>query len=149
MLPVEKKRVAGMIVGVGIDIIEIDRVAAAVERDSFVRRVFADEEQAYCDSRGVHRAASYAARFAAKEATVKALGTGFSGGSWREVYVVLDEKGKPHVRLRGYYADLARSLGVSAIHVSLTHARDYAAAQVIMWGGADDETGHGSPDAGN
>ena len=123
-----------VILGIGIDIVEIDRIMAALRRESFARRVFAKEEILYCDSRGAQRMASYAARFAAKEAAVKALGTGFSGGNWQDVYVTVDDKGQPHLQLRGYYQEVAQSRGVSAMYLSLTHARNYAAAQVVIWG---------------
>ncbi|HWR39388.1 MAG TPA: holo-ACP synthase [Patescibacteria group bacterium] len=123
-----------MIVGIGIDIIEIERVNAALQREAFVRRVFTVGEREYCESRGVQRSASYAARFAAKEAAVKALGTGFSGGSWQDVSVVLDAQGQPHLQLQGYYDQVACSKGVTRMYLSLTHAREYAAAQVVMWG---------------
>jgi len=130
-----KRGVFTLILGTGIDIIEIRRIREALERARFVRRVFTDKEQLYCDSRGLQRYASYAARFAGKEAVLKALGTGLSGGQWREIEILPDGRGLPLVQLYGFYQELARQKGVSAIHISLTHAQDYAAAQVIMWGG--------------
>jgi len=128
-----------MIVGIGIDIIEIERIKAAVEKRRFVQRVFSDGEQAYCESRGGQSFASYAARFAGKEAVLKAFGTGLVGGKWREIEILPDSLGRPTVKLSGYYEQMARQKGVSAIHISLTHAREYAAAQVVIWGGAADE----------
>lgn len=136
-----------MIVGIGVDIIEIERIRAAVERRQFVKRVFTDNEQVYCDSRGAQRYASYAARFAGKEAVLKALGTGLSGGEWREVEILPDKLGRPTVKLSGYFKELAEQKGVLDIHISLTHAREYAAAQVIIWGGAADESRQGGRDA--
>ena len=138
-----------MIVGIGIDIIEIERIKAAVEKQRFVQRVFSDGEQAYCESRGVQSFASYAARFAGKEAVLKALGTGFVGGKWREIEILPDSLGRPTVKLSGYYEQMARQKGVSAIHISLTHAREYAAAQVVIWGGAADEGCQGGRNEGD
>ena len=131
-----------MIVGIGIDIVEIDRMAAALQREAFIKRVFSEEEQNYCEGRGGQRAASYAARFAAKEAAVKALGTGFSGGCWKDVSVTQDGNGQPYLRLQGHYASVARVRGVTRMYLSLTHAREYAAAQVVMWG-EENEAGNG------
>lgn len=128
-----------MILGTGIDIIEIARVKKALEQPRFAGRVFTEDEQRYCESRGVQRFASYAARFAGKEAVLKALGTGLSGGEWRQVEILPGESGAPVVRLYGYYEALARQKGIACIHISLTHAREYAAAQVVLWGGAADE----------
>lgn len=125
-----------MIVGIGIDIIEIHRMRTAIDNPSFVRRVFTPAESAYCLSRGRQGAASYAARFAAKEAVMKALGTGLAGGgTWLEIETLPDAMGKPVLKLTGAFNQLADSLGVTCIHVSLTHAQDYAAAQVLLWKG--------------
>lgn len=124
-----------MIIGVGIDIVEISRIAAAIKRTAFIDRVFTPAEQVYCESRGVQRAASYAARFAAKEAVLKALGTGLRGGTWQDVEITNNSLGRPLVQMTGYYQNLAGELGVQEIYLSVTHARDYAAAQVVLWGG--------------
>lgn len=121
-----------MIIGVGCDIIEIKRVAKAIERETFVRRVFAASEVAYCCSRGKQAAASFAARFAAKEAVLKALGTGLRGGELTEIVVANDELGKPQVNLSGYHAQLAQSKGVAHIHISLSHSRETAIAYVVL-----------------
>jgi holo-[acyl-carrier protein] synthase len=128
-----------MIQGIGIDIIEIDRIANAVKRELFVQRVFTPGEQLYCDQRGVQRAASYAARFAGKEAVVKAFGTGLVEGSFQDIEILPDDKGCPQVKLRGFFAEFAQRLGVRQIHISLTHAREYAAAHAILWGGKTGE----------
>lgn len=123
-----------MILGTGIDIIEIERIKKAVMKENFVKRVFTELEQIYCHSRGAQAAASYAARFAAKEAVMKALGTGLAGGNWLDIEVCNDEAGKPQLALSGSFGRLAAQQGVTAIHLSLTHAREYAAAQVILCG---------------
>lgn len=121
-----------MIVGVGCDIIEIERIARAIKSESFTRRVFTAEEAAYCQRRGQQAAASFAARFAAKEAVLKALGTGLREGSLQEIAVDNDGLGKPLVQLSGHFAMLAKQLGVKNIQISLSHSRDFAVAYVIM-----------------
>lgn len=121
-----------MIVGIGCDIIEIERIARAVKRESFIQRVFTAKEAAYCQSRGQQAAASFAARFAAKEAVLKALGTGLREGSLQEIAVANDALGKPLVQLSGHFAALSRQLGVKNIQISLSHSRDFAVAYVIM-----------------
>ncbi|MFU2360578.1 MAG: holo-ACP synthase [Phascolarctobacterium sp.] len=121
-----------MIVGVGCDIIEIERIARAIKSESFIRRVFTAEEAAYCQRRGQQAAASFAARFAAKEAVLKALGTGLREGSLQEIAVDNDGLGKPLVQLSGHFAMLAKQLGVKNIQISLSHSREFAVAYVIM-----------------
>lgn len=121
-----------MIVGIGCDIIEIERIARAIKSESFIRRVFTAEEAAYCQKRGQQAAASFAARFAAKEAVLKALGTGLREGSLQEIAVDNDGLGKPLVQLSGHFAMLAKQLGVKNIQISLSHSRDFAVAYVIM-----------------
>ena len=123
-----------MVVGIGIDLVEIHRMKQAIERPAFIKRVFTTDEETYCIGRGRQSAASYAARFAAKEAVMKALGTGLSGGgTWQDIEVLPDELGKPVMSLKGFFGELARELGVTRIHVSLSHAQDYATAQVLLW----------------
>ena len=125
-----------MILGIGIDIVEIHRMRSAIDSPAFVSRVFTPAEIVYCQGRGRQGAASFAARFAAKEAVMKALGTGLAGGgTWQEIETLPDSMGKPELRLSGVFAQLAERLGVTSIHVSLTHAQDYAAAQVLLWKG--------------
>ena len=123
-----------MIRGIGIDIIEIRRISEAISRKSFVNRVFTANEQQYCDSRGVQKAASYAARFAAKEAVMKALGTGLAEGTWKDVEVTVDTAGKPSVQLTGFFAAKAHELGAANIYISLSHTKEYAVAQAILEG---------------
>ena len=121
-----------MIVGIGCDIIEIERIARAIKSESFIRRVFTAEEAAYCQRRGQQAAASFAARFAAKEAVLKALGTGLREGSLQEIAVDNDGLGKPFVLPSGHFAMLAKQLGVKNIQISLSHSRELATAYVIM-----------------
>ena len=123
-----------MIIGIGCDIIEINRVEKAVQSDSFKKRVFTEAEIAYCESRGKQQFASFAARFAAKEAVLKALGTGLRGGELVELEVLNDELGCPQMSLRGYHEELAKSKGVGKIHVTLSHSKDSAMAYVVLEG---------------
>ena len=108
----------------GVDFIEIERVAGVLERhgDRFLKRVFTPDEIAYC--RG--RAPNLAARFAAKEAVMKSLGTGFRGVSWRDVEVIRAPSGAPSPRLHGRALRRARRLGVTEIAISLTHSKGFA-----------------------
>ena len=123
-----------MLIGVGCDVIEIARVQKAIVKRSFVERVFAPEEIAYCESRGKQAAASFAARFAAKEAVLKALGTGLRGGELTEIVITNDELGKPSVQLLGYHGQLTAKLGVKKIAISMSHSRETALAYVVMEG---------------
>lgn len=120
-----------MIIGVGTDIIEIGRVRKAVAKKFFRDNVFTETEQNYCESRGKNSAASYAARFAAKEAFFKALGTGIIL-PLTDVEIINDERGAPKINLRGRAATLAEEKGVGKISLSLSHAHDFATAICIL-----------------
>lgn len=123
-----------MIVGLGIDIAEIDRLAAAIERhgEHFIRRIFTDTEIEYCE-RHRNRAERYAGRFAAKEATMKALGTGWRRGvRWVDIEVVRPKGSAPQVVLHGEAKQHAERLGVKHIALSITHSGNLAFAQVIF-----------------
>ena len=113
---------------VGIDIIEIERVAAALGRfgERFLRRVYTAEEAAFCRGR-VHE---LAVRFAAKEAVMKALGTGARGVAWREIEVLPNHRGKPLVYLHGRAQQRAERIGLTEIDISMSHSRDFAVAFV-------------------
>ena len=123
-----------MIVGIGIDRIEIDRVRTAWRRhgERFHRRVYTDDEWCYCLSRP-DPASSLAARFAAKEATMKAMGRGWEGGiRFRQIEITRNSAGAPGVRFHGAALDYSRSLGAGHSHVSLTHDRTHAMALVVI-----------------
>ena len=120
-----------MIIGLGTDIIEIERVRRAVGKKNFLNNVFTETEQNYCNSRGKNSAASYAARFAAKEAFFKALGTGIFT-RLTDVEIVNDERGAPKIFLRGKAKISADERGVKKISVSLSHSREVATAVCII-----------------
>ena len=123
-----------MVIGIGTDLIEIARIEQSVARygDRFLERVFTPAEILYC-RRKKNAAESFAARFAAKEAGAKALGTGISHGiSWLELEVLREPTGKPTLALTGRAAARAQSLGVARISLSLTHSRTTALAIVLM-----------------
>ena len=121
-----------MILGIGTDIIEIKRVRKAVENPRFLERVYTEKEREYCESRGAQRAASYAARWAGKEAVLKAFGTGLREGELTEIEILPDEQGCPQTVLTGFWAELAERRGISRALVSLSHAQEYATAVCVL-----------------
>lgn len=125
-----------MIVGTGVDVVEVARIRAAVERfgNRFMSRVFTPAEVQYCTSKS-NASERLAARFAAKEAGMKAIGTGLRHGvSWRDLEVVRDPSGKPSLHLTGKVAEFAARLGCKQVHLSLSHSADHAVAFVILEG---------------
>jgi holo-[acyl-carrier protein] synthase len=123
-----------MILGTGVDIAEVARIRESIERfgDRFLRRIFTDGEIRYCEQKAT-RFESYAARFAAKEAGMKALGTGWSRGvRWRDIEVVRPKGQRPTIQFHGEAAAIAARLGTKNIALSLTHTSDQALAHVIL-----------------
>lgn len=124
----------GTVIGIGIDLEEIERVAQVFSTPRALTRVFTPYEIAYCQPKR-NCSQHLAARFAAKEALFKALGTGWSGGlHWTDAEVRNEPSGKPYVRLYGAAQDLADQLGVHTILITLSHSRQYAIAQVMLLG---------------
>lgn len=119
--------------GVGVDLVEIARMEEAItRRPRLKRRLFTDAERAYCERRA-RPAEHYAARFAAREAVLKALGTGFAGMGFKDVEVVVDERtGAPSARLFGAAAARAQELGVQEVALSLSHTREVAVANAVL-----------------
>jgi holo-[acyl-carrier protein] synthase len=123
-----------MIVGTGIDIAEVPRIREAIERhgERFLKRIFTEGEIQYCESKA-NRVERYAARFAAKEAGMKAIGTGWNHGvRWRDIEVARKPGGRPTLQLHGKAAEFAAKLGATNIALSLTHTAEQAIAQVIL-----------------
>ena len=123
-----------MIVGTGIDIVEVPRVGAAIERfgGRFLQRIFTEGEIRYCESKA-NRVERLAARFAAKEAAMKALGTGWNRGvTWRDIEVRRQPGGRPTVTFSGKAAEFAAGLGMTRAALSLSHTPAEAIAQVIL-----------------
>jgi len=129
------------IVGIGTDIVECLRIAQMIDRhgELFVNRVYTPAEIRYCQSRK-QATQHFAGRWAAKEAILKALGTGWRRGiSWRDMEVRNDELGRPQVALRGAVRDLVEQLGVKEILVSISHCRSHAMAYALALGRDDSE----------
>ena len=125
-----------MILGTGVDLAEVARIRASIERygDRFTRRVFTDLEIAYVE-RKANKYERYAARFAAKEAGMKAIGTGWSSGvKWKDLEVANLPSGRPTLALHGAAGEIALRLGVQAVHLSLTHTAEQALAYVVLEG---------------
>jgi holo-[acyl-carrier protein] synthase len=123
-----------VIVGLGLDIAEIDRITAAITRHgaAILERLYTPTEVAYCESHK-NKFERYAARFAAKEAAMKALGTGWTRGvRWRDIEVANAPGGKPTLRLQGVAREFAEKLGVKNISLTITHGGNLALAQVIF-----------------
>ena len=123
-----------MIISIGIDITEVRRVREVLERTPrFTIRVFTERERAYCDSRGAVAAQHYAARFAAKEAALKALQTGWTGGiAWQDIEVAALEGGAPILIFHGRVREIYEQSGATAAHLSISHTTEHAIAQVVL-----------------
>ncbi len=123
-----------MIVGLGIDMAEVDRIEAAIRRygERFLRRVYTEAEISYCQSKS-NRFERFAGRFAAKEAAMKAIGTGWKRGvTWRDFEVTREASGRPGIRLSGVAAQVAGRLRAKRALLSITHSNSVAIAQVIL-----------------
>jgi holo-[acyl-carrier protein] synthase len=122
-----------MIIGTGIDIIEVERIALRVGRDSgFKEFIFSKDEMSYCEAKA-SPFEHYAARFAAKEAFLKALGRGWDSGlQWNEIEIINETNGKPLLRITGTTEKMLAPLGIRMIHVSLSHLKSMATAIVIL-----------------
>jgi holo-[acyl-carrier protein] synthase len=125
---------SAVIISIGIDIIEVARVREVLLRTPrFAERVYTEAERAYCESRGAVSAQHYAARFAAKEAALKALQTGWTGGvAWQDIEIASLETGAPTLVFRGRVRELYEQSGATAAHLSISHTSEHAIAQVIL-----------------
>ncbi|MEI6575204.1 MAG: holo-ACP synthase [Bacteroidota bacterium] len=122
-----------MIYGIGTDIIEVERVGGLVNKGgSFSEKVFSPGEIAYCESKR-HKNQHYAARFAAKEAFMKAIGTGWRLGiTFHDIEVIHDELGKPNFLLHGKALDFANEHHIANMHLTISHIKEYATATVVL-----------------
>jgi holo-[acyl-carrier protein] synthase len=122
------------ILGHGIDIVETSRIRKLIEHHGahFLDRVFTPAEQAYCNASRKRALEHFAGRFAAKEAVLKVLGTGWRGGiAWTDVEIVKDPSGQPQINLTGETARIAKELGIAKWHVSISHIETHATASAI------------------
>lgn len=122
-----------MLKGIGLDIVEVSRIKKAAKKweGRFLHKVFTEGEISYCLEEKISYQ-SLAARFAAKEATVKALGIGFQGVSWQDIEVTNDDLGKPYLKVFGEVKRIAQEQGITNFFVTLSHSEEYAVAQVIL-----------------
>lgn len=137
-----------MIVGLGTDIVEIVRIGKMIERhgDHFLTRVYTADEIRYCQRRKEYLQ-HYAGRWAAKEAVMKVLGTGFVRGiGWKDIEIGVRASGQPFVQLHGGVREYAEQLGVEQVLITISHCRAYATATAIGWGGTVRETHAGDSD---
>ena len=123
-----------MTLGIGCDLVHVPRMVRAIESEAFLARVYTEQERAYAERRGKGRAACFAARFAGKEAVLKAFGTGLRGGCLHDVEILPDALGAPKVHLSGYFAVRAAEMGVTNVWITLSHERDYALAYCVLEG---------------
>jgi holo-[acyl-carrier protein] synthase len=123
-----------VIVSIGTDIIEVYRIGETIARTPrFVDRVFTDAEQEYCESKGVAAIQSYAARFSAKEAFLKALKTGWRGKiTWQDMEILNDADGVPSLNVKGEARRILNEMGEPRIHLSISHTAKYAVAFVVL-----------------
>jgi holo-[acyl-carrier protein] synthase len=123
-----------MIVSTGIDIVEVYRIRETLARTPrFVERVYTEAERSYCESKGAAAAQSYAGRFAAKEAFLKALKTGWRGKlQWTDMEILNNAEGAPNLSLTGEARQLLGAMGVNHVHLSISHTAEHAVAQVIL-----------------
>ncbi|HPO96640.1 MAG TPA: holo-ACP synthase [Bacillota bacterium] len=117
-----------LILGIGIDIIEIGRIEAAIQNERFNEKVFTENERLESKLQA-HRLAGF---FAAKEALLKAMGTGLAGFCWQEIEVAHNAQGAPYFKTSGKVAEFLQVQRVSKVHLSISHCREYATAQVIL-----------------
>lgn len=124
-----------MIIGTGVDIVQNKRIERLINKygEHFFEKIYTEREIEYCKSKKNY-ISSFAARFAAKEAVLKALGTGMRNNSWQEIEIANNELGKPKVLLFNKTAQKAEELNVSSIFISMSHEKEYSIAQIIMEG---------------
>jgi len=125
-----------LIIGCGIDLVKIERIEKIIKKwgDNFVLRIFTSLEKEYCEKKKNNKYQSYAGKFAAKEALLKALGLGLREANWKEIEIKNDELGQPIIDTSGKLKNIASTKGVSRYFISISHTKEYAIAQVILEG---------------
>ena len=125
-----------MIIGCGIDLVKIERIEKIIKRwgDNFIFRIFTPIEREYCKKKKGNKYQSYAGKFAAKEALLKALGLGLKEANWKEIEIKNDELGQPIIDTSGKLEKIVSGKGVCKYFISISHTKDYAVAQVILEG---------------
>ncbi len=123
-----------MILSIGVDIVEVYRIRETIARTPrFAERVFTAGEREYCESKGVAAAQSYAGRFAAKEAFLKAIQTGWRGKiTWHDIEIISDAEGVPTLNITGEAKRIADDRGATSVHLSISHTTEHAVAQIIL-----------------
>ncbi len=123
-----------LIIGCGIDLVKVERIEKIIKRwgNSFTSRIFTPLEGEYCEKKKVNKFQSYAGRFAAKEALLKALGLGLRGANWKEIEIKNDELGQPLIDTSGKLKNIALAKGVSKYFITISHTKEYAIAEIIL-----------------
>lgn len=125
-----------LIVGCGIDLVKIERIEKIIKRwgDNFTSRIFTISEREYCEKKKDNKYQSYAGKFAAKEALLKALGLGLRGVNWKEIEITNNELGQPIIDTSGKLKNIVLTKGVSKYFITISHTKEYAIAEVILEG---------------
>jgi len=125
-----------LIIGCGIDLVKIERIEKIIKKwgDNFIFRIFTSLEREYCEKKKGNKFQSYAGKFAAKEALLKALGLGLREANWKEIEIKNDELGQPIIDTSGKLKNITSTKGVSKYFISISHTKEYAVAQVILEG---------------
>jgi len=123
-----------LIVGCGVDLVKIERIEKIIKRwgNNFTSRIFTSLEREYCEKKKGNKYQSYAGKFSAKEALLKALGLGLRGVNWKEIEIKNDKIGQPIMNISGKLKNIASSKGVRKYFISISHTKEYAVAQVIL-----------------
>ena len=128
-----------LVIGCGIDLVKIERIEKIIMRwgDNFVFKIFTPLEREYCEKKKGNKFQSYAGKFAAKEALLKALGLGLRGANWKEIEVTNNQLGQPIISTSGKLKNIALAKGVNKYFISISHTKEYAIAQVVLEGTVD------------
>jgi len=128
-----------LIIGCGIDLVKIERIEKIIKKwgNNFIFRIFTSLEREYCEKKKGNKYQSYAGKFAAKEALLKALGLGLREAKWKEIEIKNNELGQPVIDTSGKLKNIVSAKGVSKYFISITHTKEYAVAQVILEGTLD------------